>query len=130
MNFNETAFSVGGAADDEPNFNKAMNGPDREHWITACEEEISALERRGAFVVVATPPGVDVIPGLCVFKKKRGRDGKVKRFKARGVAQGDRQIHGQHYFETFAPTMRTVSLRLFLAYIVFRGWDIKFANSM
>ena len=125
MNFSETAFSVGGAADDEPSFNKAMSGPDRAHWITACEEEISALERRGAFVVMATPPGVDVIPGLWVLKKKRGRDGKVKRYKARGVAQGNRQLHGQHYFETFAPTMRTVSLRLFLAYIVYRGWPIR-----
>ena len=67
---------------------------------------------------------MDVIGGRWVFKKKRGRDGKVTRYKARGVAQGFKQIHGQHFFETFAPTLKMASLRLFLAYAVFRSWHL------
>ncbi len=42
-------------------------------------------------------------------------DGSVARFKARFVAQGFSQVQGIDSSETFAPTVRRESLRIFLA---------------
>ena len=109
---------------DEPTFKQAMEGTERQFWIEACKEEIAALEKIGVFKIVPTPADTTEIGGRWVFKKKRGRDGNVMRYKARAVAQGFKQIHGQHYFETFAPTLKMASLRLFLAFAVHRGWHL------
>jgi hypothetical protein len=42
---------------------------------------------------------------------------RIKKFKTRLVAQGFSQIYGVDYEETFAPTVRKESLRIFLALI-------------
>ena len=45
-------------------------------------------------------------------------DGLIEKYKARLVAQGFSQVHGIDYTETFAPTVRRKSLRIFLAIAV------------
>jgi hypothetical protein len=40
-----------------------------------------------------------------------------RRFKARLVARGFSQVHGQDYSDTFAPTVRMDTLQLFLAVV-------------
>lgn len=50
-----------------------------------------------------------------VFKVKYNSDGSIEKYKARLVAQGFCQIHEIDYTETFAPTIRRESLRIFLA---------------
>ncbi|KAF7570475.1 hypothetical protein PtrM4_104770 [Pyrenophora tritici-repentis] len=50
-----------------------------------------------------------------VFTVKTNLDGTVERFKARLVARGFTQVHGTDYNETFAPTVRMDTLRLFMA---------------
>lgn len=50
-----------------------------------------------------------------MFKVKYQPDGLVARYKVRLVAQGYSQIQGIDFNETFAPTVRLESLRIFLA---------------
>jgi hypothetical protein len=57
-------------------------------------------------------------------------DGQIERFKARLVARGFSQYYGEDYFETFAPTVRFDTLRMFLAMVAkenleCRQYDIK-----
>lgn len=62
------------------------------------------------------PPGRKAIESKWVFKVKYNTDGSIARFKARLVAQGFSQIPGIDFAETFAPTVRRESLRIYLAF--------------
>ena len=56
-----------------------------------------------------------------VFKVKYNLDGSIERYKARLVAQRFFQVHEIDYTETFSPTIRCKSLRIFLAIIAMLG---------
>ena len=62
-------------------------------------------------------PDMNVLPSTWAFKLKRYPDGRVKKFKARFCARGDRQKEGIDYFETWAPVVQwsTVCIVMILA---------------
>jgi hypothetical protein len=109
---------------DEPHFPQAMRSADKHHWVSAIYEEIDNQKITGSFVVEVLPVGAKVIGSRWVFKRKRDRHGKVVRFKARLVAQGFSQVEGQHFFQTFSPTLKMPSLRFLLANTANRRWTL------
>ena len=56
-----------------------------------------------------------------MFKVKYNLDCFVERYKARLVAQGFFQVYGIDYIETFSPTIRRESLKIFLAITAMLG---------
>ena len=58
---------------------------------------------------------MNVIDTKWIFKKKKNEKGEVKKYKARLVARGFNQEYGIDYLETFAPVLKTKSLRLIIA---------------
>ena len=91
-----------------------MNGPfSREYWEAACIK-IETLEKMDAWSVEERTPEMNVLPSTWAFKCKRFPDGLIKKFKARFCARGDRQIEGINYFETYAPVVMWVTIRLLL----------------
>ena len=61
------------------------------------------------------PAGAKTIKHKWVFVKKMNPDGTLNKFKARLVACGYSQIHGQNYFETFSPTVSQDNVMLVVA---------------
>ncbi|GJR19783.1 retrovirus-related pol polyprotein from transposon TNT 1-94 [Tanacetum coccineum] len=59
-----------------------------------------------------------------IFKTKLKSDGSVDRKKARLVVQGNRQMKGEDYKETFALVAKMVTVRSLLAIAAMQGWDI------
>ena len=49
---------------------------------------------------------MNVVDLIRAFKLKRFPDGKVKKFKARFCAQGNQQLEGIDFFETYAPVVQ------------------------
>lgn len=73
------------------------------------------LENQQSWEYDKLPLGQKAIGLKWVFKVKYHPDGSVARFKARLVAQRFSQIQGIDFSETFAPTVRRESLRIYLA---------------
>jgi hypothetical protein len=84
----------------------------------------------GTWKEVVPPKGANIITSKWVFTIKTLTIGVIDRFKARIVARGFTQIYGVDYDETYAPTLRHDTLRLFLTSVAAenlecRQYDIK-----
>ena len=86
-------------------------------WGAAIKEEITSLVSNGTWEEFVLPHGANLVSTKWVFTVKTKSDGSVERFKARLVARGFSQEYGTDYTETFAPTVRMDTLRLFLAIV-------------
>ena len=61
------------------------------------------------------PEGIKPIGCKCIYKKKRGADGKAETFKARLIAKEFTQKEGTNYEETFSPIAMLKSIRILLS---------------
>ena len=93
------AFAAKANSDNLPTYWEAMKSPDAEGFMDAMTEEISMLE------IVDQPARKSVLPRTWALCWKRYPDGQVKKFKARFFAQGDKQIEGVDFFETYTPVV-------------------------
>jgi hypothetical protein len=60
-----------------------------------------------------------------VFKLKRDANGQIASYKVRFVARGFTQEKGVDYHETFAPTVRVISIRALLALSAYNDWEVE-----
>ena len=91
-----------------------MNGPFNEEYWKAAVKELDTLEDMDAWDVVDQTDEMNVIDSILAFKLKRYPDGLVKKFKARFCARGDQQLEGVDFFETYAPVVQWITVRLLL----------------
>ena len=109
------------SAADNPSWEQAMNGPDREGYLKAAEIEMDTLLKMDTWDEVDREDWMNVLPSTWAFKCKRYPDGTVRKFKGRFCARGDRQIEGVDFFETFAPVVNWTTVRLLLIMSVVLG---------
>jgi hypothetical protein len=65
-------------AEDNPTWDQAMNGPDREGYLEACRKELKTLsEEKDAWDVVDRTDWMNVLPTTWAFKCKRYPDGRA-----------------------------------------------------
>ncbi|KAL0463264.1 UNVERIFIED_CONTAM: Retrovirus-related Pol polyprotein from transposon RE2 [Sesamum latifolium] len=95
-----------------------------DEWRKAMQSEVEALERNGTWELVQAPTDKKTIGCRWIYKLKLKPDGTVERYKARLVAKGYSQVEGEDYTDCFAPVAKAVTVRLFLAVAVSKGWPI------
>ena len=109
------ALATKADAADNPSWEQAMNGPDKDGYWEACKKEYNTLhEKMKAWEVVARETWMNVLPGTWAFKCKRYPDGSVRKLKARFCARGDKQVEGVDFFDTFAPVVNWTTVRLMM----------------
>jgi hypothetical protein len=96
-------------------YKESRECPDKDEWRRARSLERKALQEREVMEVVETPDGVKPIKSRYVYKRKYNKDGSVKKYKARLVALGYGQVPGVDVFNTFAPVVKGITVRLLLA---------------
>lgn len=102
---------------------EALNGPEKEQWLKAVNEEIQCFEDNNAWELVDIPVSGTVVKCKWVLKKKFDSDSNV-RYRARLVAKGFMQKKGVDYDETFSPVVRHATLRLLFALAIKLNLDI------
>ncbi|CZS92418.1 related to TY4B TY4B protein [Rhynchosporium agropyri] len=98
-------------------YKEATTGPNGKQWNAAMAEEMLSLYSNETFREVIAPEGSNLVSCKWVYTVKTTVDGNIERFKARLVARGFSQVQGMDYDQTFAPTVRMDTLRMFLAVV-------------
>jgi hypothetical protein len=92
---------------------EVLSGPDRDAWAAAMRAELlSIIQEHRVFSVEPIPPDNKALTLKWVLKQKR--DGRKK---GRLCVRGYRQRPGIDYNETFAPTAKMITLRVFLTLV-------------
>jgi hypothetical protein len=100
--------------EDNPTFKEAMVGPDAAGFVAAMETEIITLIELDVFEIVEKTSNMKVLSGVWALRRKRYPDGAIRKLKARYCARGFEQVEGIDYFETFAPVVMWLTVRLLL----------------
>jgi hypothetical protein len=104
--------------EDNPSFDTATRGPFQAQFWQAMRLEFKTLTEDFDCWEYVPNPGKNVLPSTWAFKIKRYPDGRVKKFKARFCARGDRQQEGIDYFETWAPVVQWSTVRIVMTLAV------------
>ncbi|XP_074298861.1 uncharacterized protein LOC141629822 [Silene latifolia] len=102
-------------------FKAAMTDPG---WCNAMKEEIDALESNDTWELTDLPPNKKALGCRWVYRIKYKSDGSIERLKARLVVFGNHQVEGLDYDETFAPVVKMVTIRTFLAVAAVKKWEL------
>ena len=103
-------------------YDEAINDPIKgNRWREAINEELWNLDTHQTWCYTSLPGNQKAIGCKWVFRVKYNSDGSIERLEARLVVQGFYQVHGIDYTETFAPTIRRKSMRIFLAIATMLG---------
>ena len=108
------ALAAKANADDNPNWDQAMNGPNAKGNMKACKIELNTLEGKEAWDIIPRQPWMNVLPGTWAFKCKRYPNRMVRKLKAWFCVCGDRQVEGVDFFDTFVPVIKWQTVRLML----------------
>ncbi|KAG2736889.1 hypothetical protein G9P44_000979 [Scheffersomyces stipitis] len=98
-------------------YEEAINSPDSEKWIEAMNTEMAAHSENDTWTLVDLPDKKTKVLGVrWVYTIKDGG-----KYKARLVVRGFQQRYGVDYKETFAPVIRSESVKLLLALAALYG---------
>jgi hypothetical protein len=109
---------------DNPSWHKATRGKFADEYWKAMKLEIATLENINAGLVIDQDDH-HVIASTWAFKCKRYPDGLIKKFKAQFCAQGDQQLEGIDFFETYATVVQWTTIRLMFILEILLGLKSK-----
>lgn len=81
--------------------------------LNSTGDEINSFMKNETWSLLKLPQGDKVIKSKWTYKVKYGESGKIKRYKARLVAQGFTQKYGIDFDETHVPVVSNTTLRCF-----------------
>uniref|UniRef100_A0A2N9IX43 CCHC-type domain-containing protein n=1 Tax=Fagus sylvatica TaxID=28930 RepID=A0A2N9IX43_FAGSY len=114
------------AVNSHPMQTRAKSGiSKKKQWHDAMASEFAALQRQSTWSLVPPSPDQHIIGCHWVFKLKRNSDGSVARYKARLVAQGNHQLPGIDFDETFSPVVKPATVRLMLSIAAQHQWSLR-----
>ena len=108
-------------------WDQAMKAPDRDKFIEAVGAELEGHERMGNYEPIPldqVPTGTKLIDMVwSMWRKRRINTQEVYKWKARLNVHGGQQVHGIHYWDTYAPVVIWQTVWLFLILSLILGWQ-------
>lgn len=94
------------------NIGEAKNLDDWRFWEQAIKDELGSMKKHKVWDIVSRPKDKRIIKSKWIFNIKEDPSTGQRRYKARLIALGCGQCPGVDYQETFAPVVRTETIRL------------------
>ena len=108
-------------------WDQAMKAPDRDKFIEAVRTELDAHEKMGNYEPMTlneVPAGTRLLDMVWSMRRKRKiKTQEVYKWKARLNVHRGQQVHGVHYWDTYAPVVTWQTMRLFLILSLILGWQ-------
>jgi hypothetical protein len=105
-------------------FAKANKGVLKPYWERARQLEIDNQIRMGVFELCWPKEGANIIRGHFIHSAKTDSHGKLKKLKARLVADGCGQLQGIDYEDTYAATPSPEIIRMMLTIAANRNFEV------
>src|SRR5260221_13631211 len=128
--YDSTKFDTSNPSEDRsdsPALRSALAGPEKDRWVTAIRSELDNTKAEDVYELI--DPKREKIDNLLgnkiVLRRKRGAAGNIERYKARFTARGDHQRESIDFEETFAPVVKSASLRVFFAMCAKLSYNIR-----
>ena len=114
-----------GNTPDPISYKRAMGSDQSAQWKEATEEEHNWHLENRTWTLMELPEGKKALGSKWVFRTKCNADGSIERYKARVVALGNFQRPGLDFFETFASTLRSSTIRIVLALAAIEDMELR-----
>ena len=88
------------------------------------KEDFHSLQENETWELVPLPPKRKLVQRKWIFRTKIAADGSNIKHKAILVSKVYSQVHGIDYTDTFAPVAKMDSIRLVLAMVASKGWEV------
>ena len=96
----------------------------RDEWFARMKKQFYSLVDNKTWKLCELPKNRKVLGGRWIFALKKDENGQTVKHKARYLAKGFSQVFGSAYLETFAPTAKLSSIRLFLPLVIHFGCEV------
>ena len=108
---------------------QALAEPDGDEFRKAMHSEVESHTELGHWKIRSrseVPAGIKVLPSVWAMRRKRRiATGEAYKWKARLNLHGGKQEHGVNFWETYAPVISWVTIRLFLVLSGMNKWKTK-----
>ena len=108
-------------------WDQAMKAPDRDKFIEAVRIKLDGHKKMGNYEPMPlneVPAGTRLLDMVWSMQRKRKiKTQEVYKWKARLHVHGGQQVHGVHYWDTYAPVVTWQTVRLFLILSLILGWQ-------
>ena len=108
-------------------WDQAMKAPDQDKFLEAVRTELDEHEKMGNYEPIPlseVPAGTKLFDMVWSMRQKRKiKTQEVYKWKARLNVHGGQQVHGVHYWDTYAPVVTWQTVRLFLILSLILGWQ-------
>ncbi len=108
------------------NYTDAMSLPEAKQWQEACQAELDSHDKNQSWTLVKRTHDIHVIPSRWVLVVKIDPSNGKRKYKARFVVKGFRQVNGVDYFDDqiSSSVLASKSLRIILAISVIEGHEL------
>ena len=107
-------------------FDQAMKVPDSAEFANACVKEVNDhIERKHWRLIPReeVPENTKVPPSVWAMRRKRhAKTGQVYKHKARLNVHGRKQEYAVNFFETYAPVVTLMTIRMVLVLAILNSW--------
>ena len=93
-------------------------------WQVSMDEEMKSLQKNTTWELVSLPPGRKLVQCKSLFWTKFDADRSTYKYNSMLVAKFFSQVQGLDYHETFAPVAKMDSIRLVLAILASKHWEV------